>query len=219
MRIRSITFLFIVFLLLSSLAVPVIASGCDPECEGCQTCNEGVCEDDDSKCDFDNCYRCVNGNCEYQCPSDQFCCDGYCCIRSTKCCPDGSCSSCCLNDNDETICSSANNIPCIACVGVLGSCSNYSTRMYTTATKYDCDGGCSGDCPDDFEYVDCYREYSCKTGYTFNFQSCCTGTGGLILPLNCYNADHPWWCKTCVPDFDSLSLTVTVPIRQCVNIF
>lgn len=219
MRIRSITFLFIVFLLLSSLAVPVIASGCDPPCEGCQKCEEGVCVDDDSKCDTENCYECVNGNCEYQCDStefDLFCCDGYCCQKSERCCPNGSCASCCYEVENETTCSSANNIPCIACVGgLLGDCSNTNrTRIYTNAMLYDCIAGCPGDCPDDFEYIACYRTYLCKNGITYNFQQCSYGEGGFE-PLNCYNANMPWYCKTCVPDYDSPLATIERGYKRC----
>ncbi|MHC4315852.1 MAG: hypothetical protein ACYSW3_25705 [Planctomycetota bacterium] len=214
MRIRTITLLFIAFLLLSSLTVQVIASGCDPPCEGCQKCEEGVCVDDDSKCDTENCYRCVNGDCEYQCPSGQFCCDGECCLTGGhRCCSDGSCASCCIEEEDETTCSSANNTHCIACVGVLGSCSNYDTRIYTSALLYDCTEGCPGDCPDDSEYITCYRRYSCKTGIVYNFQECGTGTGGIILPLNCHNANMPWTCKTCVQD--EWLLTIYLESKRC----
>jgi len=191
MRIRSITFLFIVFLLLSSLAVPVIASGCDPECEGCQTCNEGVCEDDDSKCDTENCYECVSGDCEYQCDSiDYFCCDGDCCPRNARCCSDGTCASCCYEEEDEATCSSVNNTPCPACVGILGDCSEFPTLVYTNVLIYDCIESCTGDCDDVDPPPVCYSVYKCTNYIYYLFAEC--GTGGEIPgPLDCYGGDMP----------------------------
>jgi hypothetical protein len=213
MRIRSITFLFIVFLLLSSLTVPLIASGCDPPCEGCQKCEEGVCVDDDSKCDTENCYRCVSGDCEYQCLSGHFCCDGECCGTGARCCSDGSCASCCYEEEDETTCSSANNIPCTACVGVFGDCSINNTYIYTNASLYDCTAGCPGDCPDDSDSIVCSRRYSCKTGIVYNFQECTNMSEMGPVPLDCYNAGMPWYCKTCVQD--SLLLTLSFGSKRC----
>ena len=79
MRVRTISFLLIVFLLLSGLAIPTIAcppppcddcytwnpetEECEWDCGECCECVDGSCDPNDSNCGDPNCWDCVDCNC------------------------------------------------------------------------------------------------------------------------------------------------------------
>lgn len=89
-------------LLLFSLSVPVIACECNPLCEGCQSCEAGVCVDDPDLCI--PCQNCEGGECvddDDLCFGCQRCSIGYCEDDNTKCtgeCHDGCSGGTCVED-------------------------------------------------------------------------------------------------------------------------
>ena len=119
MRIRTIPFHLIIFLLLSSLTLPAIACP-PPDCGSC--CHwvstgpgpsDGYCELDaecgDCRGCYNPCYSCVSCYCErdcsptqscctdsgdYCCESNETCCEGNCCATG-QCCNDGTCVDTC----------------------------------------------------------------------------------------------------------------------------
>ena len=129
-------------LLLFSLSVPVIACECDPSCEGCQSCEAGVCVDDPSLCipcqnceggecvdDDDLCFGCERCSFSYciddntKCNSCQNCSGGDCILKPTsECDEDSDCGlpGCwnCVNCKCEYICNFLEN--CEVCIG--GEC-------------------------------------------------------------------------------------------------
>jgi len=96
MKIKSATVLLACLLLLSSFPTAVIACVCDPPCEGCQTCEEEMCVDNDILC-LGNCNTCQDGQCDYDeslCvggPCDG-CVNGWCQDDDSKC--PGECDTC-----------------------------------------------------------------------------------------------------------------------------
>jgi len=105
------------------LTIPAFSCECDPECEGCAVCEDGVCvvgdcdnpceycvmesgtwgdckcyEDccEDSDCGPPDCWNCAYCQCDWACGAGS-CCSGSCC--SNECC-DGTCCApdeCCNN--------------------------------------------------------------------------------------------------------------------------
>jgi hypothetical protein len=116
MRIKSIIPLLVCFLLFSP-TVSLIAHECNPPCEGCESCEGGVCVDDNTNCggecgscvgglcngcDPDNCEECNLGFCVSSCSwVDCEECDGNgsCVSQCTSCeeCSAGVCVECCVN--------------------------------------------------------------------------------------------------------------------------
>lgn len=227
MKIKPLT-IFLICLFLSSFTVPVIACcegdppgdyphcyeceagvwvlkaglecGSDSDCEPCQVCNS-----DDCFCD-DLCWGCQE-------------CIETCCIscegHGKVCCDDAWCEEACEEEDDETMCSSANDRECIACVGILGGCSSYTTDIYTNNTTYDCSGGCLGDC-DDVQGPVCYRTYECKTVIRYTFAECTSMSEMGPVPLDCYPTEvMPWQCSRCGPNYEELGYTDYAPSRRC----
>ena len=110
MRIKSILFLLVCFLLSCSFTLPLLACECDPACEGCQTCEARVCVDDESKCPGE-CDTCDDGTCtdhDYECNWRlcQTCNDGECedrCPALGKYCnyDTGMCEECVIDSHCE----------------------------------------------------------------------------------------------------------------------
>jgi len=111
--ITSKLFMLIFFLLLLIPNVSVIAHECVPACTPCQTCEAGVCVDDDDLCD--DCQYCYMGTCMPYgdcgggCPACESCVSCWCQCTS-ECCQDSDCtgechngcSNCsCVDDNTE----------------------------------------------------------------------------------------------------------------------
>jgi len=178
---------------------------CEGGCPNCYACAGCWCECaseccGDSDCGEPNCWSCVNCGCENQCTgSCQSCVDGSCKVCGgdpDQICCDGGCRPKCHEWDDETSCSSANDEPCVACVGIFGDCSTYATWVYTNAVTHGCSGGCLGDCHD-VEKPVCYRLYKCGSYIHYVFAEC--GTGGEIPgPLDCYSQEvMPWSCTRC----------------------
>ena len=83
MKTQSMAF-NLAFLLLSCLAVPVLAC-CPPPQPPCYRCEDGVW--------VNNCsagQKCCTDSGSYCCESDETCCEGTCCPKG-KCCVDGVC--------------------------------------------------------------------------------------------------------------------------------
>jgi hypothetical protein len=121
----------------------------------------------------------------------------------------------CVEEDDETSCSAVNNMPCIKCVGILGGCSDYITMQYTNAVRYDCTGGCPGEC-DDVDSPICYRTYKCKGGITYNLAECTSMSEIGPVPLDCYPQEVTMWrCTLCAPDYDNLLYTGYTPSSRC----
>lgn len=141
MRIKSKLFMLIIFLLLLSPTVSVIAHPCDPPCQDCQTCEAGVCVDDDDECD--DCESCVNGSCESDCSPTQTCCNGTCCDNCCDgiTCYDPATENCC-NDGYGTVCSGS--FPCCADVpGLASTCTNYChDSVCCSSGQWCCDSVC-----------------------------------------------------------------------------
>jgi hypothetical protein len=197
-----------------------VAGECEPRClsRDCEECDgQGGCFDGcilyemclkcdgnawcESTCDPDKCEECVNNQCKV-CGGnpDKVCCDGACWYK-------------CIEEDDETSCSAVNNMPCIKCRGVLGDCSAYVTMQYTNAVRWDCTGGCPGDC----DYVDppiCYRTYDCKDGIYYILSECKTPFP-LPGPLDCYPTSMPWGCTTCVPNLAVIKYTGYTTSSRC----
>ena len=211
-------------LLLSSFAMPVIACP-PPDCDDCYYWDGDDCVPyGDCWGGCPDCESCVYCWCEWQCGVGGNCCDGSCCYNACCnnvccmydeiCCSNG-CQWPCVEEDDETSCSAVNNMSCTACVGILGDCSDYVTMQYTNAVRWDCTGGCPGDC----DYVAppiCYRTYECKNGIYYRFAEC----RGPIPPappgpLDCYGGDMPWGCTTCVPNFNALKYTGYTTSSRC----
>jgi len=151
---------------------------------GYTCCNWDIC------CDPDNCETCVDGECQV-CGGDP---DKVCC--------DGSCEPKCEEEIDEPRCSSQWNEDCIACVGILESCSNHNTRIFTDAVTYTCSGGCPGECAEEPNQPVCSEVYKCKTG-EFMWPYICTAHLDTPVPLDCYfQIDSPLYCSRCTTDYD-----------------
>jgi len=208
--------------------------------EKCETCEPDGCRDayaDDPNmfccngagCSIPACHECVDGQCKV-CGNreNEFCCDGECCEECHECvedhciscaglgkvCCDGVCHEPCDEEDDETTCSSANNSPCIKCVGILGGCDSYITRRYTNALTYDCWGGCPGDC-DDVQGPVCYRIYKCKEHNPGNYFAECSAWGEMPRPLDCYPTLMPWWCYYCEVNWFDIVYTHEAPSKRC----
>jgi len=133
MSIKIISFLLISFLLLFSTNVSLIAHECDPPCEGCESCEAGVCVDDPDNCI--PCQNCVDA----ECMDDDDLCFG--CERCS--------SSYCIDDNSQCA-------TCDYCVGGLcipvGYCHNTSECDNPNCEScIDCECTCIGNCCTDMD--------------------------------------------------------------------
>ncbi|MBN1391436.1 MAG: hypothetical protein JW947_01385, partial [Sedimentisphaerales bacterium] len=164
----------------------------------CQGCNpeSGTCDDMCLECS-----DCINNECVSCYAQGKVCCDGWCTVPCEE------------EEDDETSCSSANNSSCTKCVGLLGNCSS-TTKIYTNAVTYDCDGGCFGDCHD-VQGPACYEIYACKNGITYTLAECTSLQETGPVPLDCYPTTDWWQCTTCVPNYEELMDTSYAPDRRC----
>lgn len=132
MRIKSILFLLVYFLLSCSFTLPLIACECIPACTGCQNCEEGVCVDRDYLCN--PCHYCYMGTCMPYgdcgggCPTCQSCVSCWC-QCTWECCSDSDCEP-------EEHCELAS----CACVCDSGSCWNLQTVPRVDEVCPDCSG-------------------------------------------------------------------------------
>jgi len=180
----------------------VTIGGC-PACYSCLNCNcecTSECCDDSAcgpcqECNLDTCY------CDDICIECEECVEDNCisCGALGKVCCEGWCEEPCEEEDDETMCSSANDEECIKCVGILGGCSSHYTHIYTNATTYSCNGGCYGDCQQ-IQGPACYRIHKCteKTPPD-SFAECTSMSETGPVPLDCYPVGMPWYCYYCVP--------------------
>lgn len=174
---------------------------CDPDCSPTQTCCNDTCCNSGNCCNNTTC--CTNSNdvcCtdsgDYCCQHGETCCQGNCCEIGQICCGDGSCEWPCDEEFDQSICSSEDDTPCTACVGIFGDCSVFNTFVSTNVLIYECFGGCPGDCDAEEPQPVCIRWHICEDNIYFLFASCCKG-GEIVRPLDCYGAEMPWGCTTC----------------------
>ncbi len=121
MRIRTIPFHLIIFLLLSGFTMSAIACP-SPDCGDC--CHwvstgpgpsDGYCDlnlavecgDCQGGC-YNPCNNCVSCSCVWDCTPTQFCCNDTCCNAGQNCCGGSCCSNTCCNG----ICCSAGQACC-----------------------------------------------------------------------------------------------------------
>jgi hypothetical protein len=156
---------------------------------------------------------CCNGTC---CDSGR-CCNGLnCCEEGQICCPDGSCAWPCVDGEPTGECDTSHNeeYECIGCVGLLGSCSSYTMRLYTGNEVRYCSGGCPGDCVQQ-SAVECYVEYECKS-FLMLFYTCeelpsppwPPDSGKVCIPAG------PGACDSCVQNSEEWEIGYAYP-REC----
>jgi hypothetical protein len=178
MRIKSILFLLVCFLLSHSFTLSAIACECNPPCEGCESCEAGVCVDDDDKCGGS---VCCDGTC---CSAGQTCCNGTCCdncCNSTTCCPNS--DDICCTDSGSYCCKSGESCCkgtccdpnlCLDCNSITGQCESI------------CDPNCEvcddGNCIDiDVNSVSVDEESICVgCSVTFTVKTDPCGYGGKV---------------------------------------
>ncbi len=147
-------------LLLFSLTVPVIAWECDPPCEGCRSCEAGVCVDDPDLCI--PCQNCEDGECvddddDDLCFGCERCSSSYCIDDDTKCPPGGPPGECYDCDDgtcydDDSKCDAENCEECVGgtCVSSCpsGECCDDGTCVSSCPSGECCDDGtCVSSCP------------------------------------------------------------------------
>ncbi len=234
MKIKSATVLLACLLLLSSFPTAVIACVCDPPCTDCQTCEDGVCVDDDSKCD----YICCNGSC---CSEGQNCCGGSCC--SNECCNGSCCSegqnccggSCCSNECCNDVCCNAGESCCgttccaneccnNVCCGVGESCCGTTCCANECCNNVCCSAGqtcCNGECCDSSDC--CNDEICCGAG-----QKCCTDSGSYCCESDetccegtCCDPDTQFCCDGSCCDKvwtkETIDSSIEPPCSSCDN--
>jgi hypothetical protein len=86
---------------------------------------------------------------------------------------------------------------------------------YTDAVRWDCTGGCAGDCNSVPLPPVCYRTYECKTGIRYTFAECTNMSETGPVPLDCYGTEDPWSCWTCVPNYSILKYTGDTTSSRC----
>jgi len=200
MTMKSIILLLVCFLLFSP-TVSLIAHECPP-CEGCQSCEAGVCVDDpdncipcqncvDAECVDDNdlcedCQTCSIGYCDDDCTTGQ-CCDDDVCVDD---CPSGECcnGTCCDSGNccnSTTCCSNSDDICCT-------DSGSYCCESGKTCCEGNCcDLGiecCDGDCCNDPSKPNCHLDTMCVE---------CSDALDCDLCEDCvgFNCVHP--CDSC----------------------
>jgi hypothetical protein len=183
MRIRTISFLLIIFLLLFSTTVSLIAHECVPACTGCKSCEAGVCVNNDDLCD--DCESCVNGSCESDCTTGQ-CCENDVCVNDCsigKCCDDGDCVSSCPTGkccSDGTCVSSCPSGKCCK-DGECETPSDWSTWSTTiTVTMPDNVKNKIKSAIESIPNVDNINITEAKLSCTADKRDCCTDGGTLI---------------------------------------
>ena len=186
MRIKSILLLLVCFLLSCSFTLPLIACVCNPACTGCQTCEAGVCVNDNDLCD--DCESCDDGSCEPDCTTGQ-CCEDDGCVddcSSGKCCDDGDCVSSCPTGEccDDGTCVSS----CPT-----GECCDDGTCVSSCLTGECCDGTCCDNCCDGITCYDPATETCCGDGYgtvcSGSFPCCWDVPGSASICTNyCYDS-------------------------------
>jgi len=190
MRTQSILFHLIIFLLLSSLTVPVIAC-LPPDCGSC--CHwvstgpdpeDGYCElDTDAECGdcsgCSPCKSCIACFCIWDCIiPGATCCNGICCnsgncCNSTKCCPNS--DDVCCTDSGSYCCDSGETC-CQGSCCTTDQCCDDGDCVDDCPTGECCD---DGDCVDDCPTGECCDDgtcvSSCPTG------ECCDD-GECVIP-------------------------------------
>jgi len=175
-----------------------------PTCFGCETCFCPVCVDDDSKC-TGCCYLCVDA----LCLADPLLCSGCCSCTGCQCldddslclpwvevCCDCGCEPVCEEVENDQVCSSEYDTLCPGCVQeALDDCSNYEASRGTNAIRYNCWGGCPGDCYDVVPDPVCWNLYFCEDKITIPFAICKRLWPGD--PLDCYTSFQPVECTRC----------------------
>lgn len=101
---------------------------------------------------------------------------------------------------------------CIGCVGLFGSCSSYTMRLYTGNEVRYCYGGCPGDCVQQ-DAVHCYTEYEC-TIFTVIFFSCEEDWPPGSGEQNCAPNLPGSACGTCVQNSLEWEIGYAYP-REC----
>ena len=168
-------------LLLFSLTVPVIAWECDPPCEGCRSCEAGVCVDDPDLCI--PCQNCEDGECV---DDDELC---FGCERCSF--------SYCIDENEN--CNTANCEECVG--GICEVCSGDPNKICCDANCcdtdlcYDCNST-TGECEYQCDPCDCCIDGNCTPP-----GDCDVNMQNKIADC-CYDAElDAWsWC-CCVLDF------------------
>jgi hypothetical protein len=210
MRIRTISFLLIIFLLLFSSTVSVIAHECVPACEGCQSCEAGVCVDDPDNCI--PCQNCKDGECEDDddlCEGCETCSIGYCDddddeCPTGECCYDGTCGFCCwtLEEHPE----GTGDCSCSEATGHCGTsidawsistcersasgAESCSVTYRQVGSRYACD-----------ESIDWINLFLCYSGQASECIAICSaGSAACIVdPPSCpYEANH---CYECILEY------------------
>jgi len=179
--------MLIFFLLLLIPNVSVIAHECVPACTGCQTCEAGVCVDDDDKCGSS---VCCDGTC---CSAGQTCCNGTCC---EACCdgitPYNPATETCCGDGYGTVCSGSSPC-CLDVPGGISFCTAYcydsvccSSAQWCCDNVECCDYPCCGtECCGATEY--CCGDPSWNELCCNNDEVCCwyiDGSGNFVFYCN-----------------------------------
>jgi len=190
----------------------------DSKCSGCQKCitsgTTGVCVDDNTKCNADNCETCVNSVCKV-CGGD----------LTKKCCPDQSCVKPCeLSPPITSTCDTSHNedYECRGCQYGTFACSTFTQREYTGNNHYTCaEPGCDGDCVD--EDVHCYTEYQCEMWIIIHFADCIHNP--ISKKYHCITCDPitdetcsmERVCLSCHKDPDDQGTEHKVTSKKCVD--
>ena len=203
----------------------------DDNCTGCEDCVSGSCEDNDLNCSSIDCETCNEGVCEDECPAlGEYCWYGDCveCIDVLDCelcyvcihhecvhpCDEcyypkycGSacaCVECYPGTDDTTTCSSGlSSDDCTGCTEwPISPCSGREKVVYTNNTLTTCTGPDCGSVD-----VLCYTTYECEAEGWIPFLWCKYNVPG---PNTCsFDIEHPVGpgCWSCVIDEESADPT------------